>query len=95
MSSNPQLSNYIDNIDDGRININKIKKNITQVNGKEEDSHLRMTQNYYDFMGWIFTMLIILWLIYLSYVNKSYSTTVTLYILFILLIIYILQDYII
>ena len=95
MSNSQQLSNYITDLEYGRKNINMVKKYITQIAGKEEDSSLRMTQNLYDFMGWTITMIIVLWLLYLSYVNKNYSTTITLYILFILLIVYILQDYII
>ena len=89
-----EMANHINQIHDGRQTIRKIKKNLVQVSGKEEDSKLRMSENFYDYWIWTILMIVIVWLLYICYVNKEHSTMITLYILAILTLIYIFHGYI-
>ena len=93
MDSNAkEIANYINEIGNGQKNIRKIKKNLGQLSGKEEESNLRMTQNLYDYWSWTILMIIIIWLLYNCYTNKEHSTMITLYILAILTLIYIFHS---
>ena len=90
MDSNAnEMTNYINQIHDGQQSIRRNKKNLVQLSGEEEDSKLRMTENFYDYWIWTILMLIIVWLLYICYTNKEHNTMITLYILAILTLIYI------
>lgn len=89
-----KIANHINQIHDGRQSIRKINTELVQVSGKEEDSKLIMSENFYDYWIWSILMIVIVWLLYICYANKEYSTMLTLYILASLTFIYIFNGYI-
>jgi hypothetical protein len=93
-SSSNEITYYVNKIDNGRQSIRKIKKNLVQIVGEEEDAKLRMTENFYDYWIWTILMFVILWLLYICYTNKEHSTMTTLYILIFLTLMYIFHSYI-
>ena len=89
-----EMAKYINQIHDRRQSIRKIKNNLIQLSGQEEDSKLIMVENLYDYWSWAILMLLIVWLLYICYTNKEHSTMITLYILAVLTLIYIFRGYI-
>ena len=74
------IANHINQIHDGRQSIRKIKMDLVEVLGKEEDSRLIMSKNFYDYWIWSILTILVIWLLYICYDNKEYSTMITLYI---------------
>lgn len=60
MNKRQQLLSYIDTIDNDRNDITSNNNMLIQVSGKETDSGLRMTSNYYSYIIWIFIMIFII-----------------------------------
>jgi hypothetical protein len=60
MNKRQQLLSYIDTIDNDRNDITSNNNMLMQVSGKETDSGLRMTSNYYSYIIWIFIMIFII-----------------------------------
>jgi len=89
-----KIVNHINQIHDGRQSIRKINTELVQVSGKEEDSKLIMSEKFYDYWIWTILMIVVVWLLYICYANKEYSTMITLYILVSLTFIYIFNGYI-
>jgi len=86
-----KIANHINQIHVGRQSIRKINTDLVQVSGKEEDSKLIMSENFYDYWIWSILMIVVVWLLYICYANKEYSTMITLNILASLTFIYILM----
>ena len=89
-----EMAKYVNQIHDRRQSIRKIKNDLVQVTGQEEESELRMVENFYDYWSWTILLLIIVWLLYICYTNKEHSTMITLYIRVGLTLIYIFHGYI-
>lgn len=60
MNKRQQLLSYIDTIDNDRNDMTSNNNMLMQVSGKETDSGLRMTSNYYSYIIWIFIMFFII-----------------------------------
>ena len=86
-----KIANHINQIHVGRQSIRKINTDLVQVSGKEEDSKLIMSENFYDYWIWSILIIVVVWLLYICYANKEYSTMITLNILASLTFIYILM----
>ncbi len=71
MQQQQNLQKYIDEIDDSNKKIIYNNRMLMQMSGEEEDSRLRMTSNYYQYLVWILLMVLILSLTMKSSLGKE------------------------